>query len=69
MLGFLSLQLQSLGPKKVAFLWSHFKAATVAEMRTPLTFCRSMLEGPTDQSRNSEFGSVLAVTHHCAVIG
>src|SRR5256712_1212581 len=24
------LQLQSLGPKKVAFLWSHFKAATVA---------------------------------------
>jgi DNA polymerase (family X) len=26
------LQLQSLGPKKVAFLWSHFKAATVADV-------------------------------------
>ena len=26
------LQLQSLGPKKVAFLWSHFKAGTVAEI-------------------------------------
>lgn len=26
------LQLQSLGPKKVAFLWSNFKAATVADM-------------------------------------
>jgi DNA polymerase (family X) len=26
------LQLQSLGPKKVAFLWSHFKAATVADL-------------------------------------
>ena len=26
------LQLQSLGPKKVAFLWSHFKAGTVAEV-------------------------------------
>src|SRR5882762_11191473 len=26
------LQLQSLGPKKVAFLWSNFKAATVADV-------------------------------------
>jgi len=26
------LQLQSLGPKKVAFLWSHFKAGTVEEV-------------------------------------
>ena len=26
------LQLQSLGPKKVAFLWSHFKAGTVADV-------------------------------------
>ena len=26
------LQLQSLGPKKVAFLWSHFKAGTVPEI-------------------------------------
>src|SRR5215831_660825 len=26
------LQLQSLGPKKVAFLWSHFKAATVDDV-------------------------------------
>ena len=26
------LQLQSLGPKKVAFLWSHFKAGTVADL-------------------------------------
>ena len=26
------LQLQSLGPKKVAFLWSHFKTATVADV-------------------------------------
>src|SRR5437667_7242825 len=26
------LQLQSLGPKKVAFLWKKFKAATVAEV-------------------------------------
>src|SRR5580704_1855307 len=26
------LQLQSLGPKKVAFLWSHFKAGTVEEI-------------------------------------
>src|SRR5579863_4843415 len=26
------LQLQSLGPKKVAFLWGHFKAGTVAEV-------------------------------------
>jgi DNA polymerase (family X) len=26
------LDLQSLGPKKVAFLWSHFKAATVADV-------------------------------------
>jgi len=26
------LQLQSLGPKKEAFLWSHFKAATVADV-------------------------------------
>lgn len=26
------LQLQSLGPKKVAFLWSHFKAATVDQV-------------------------------------
>jgi DNA polymerase (family X) len=26
------LELQSLGPKKVAFLWSHFKAATVADV-------------------------------------
>jgi DNA polymerase (family X) len=26
------LQLQSLGPKKVAFLWSHFKAGTVREV-------------------------------------
>jgi len=26
------LQLQSLGPKKVAFLWSHFKAATVSDL-------------------------------------
>jgi DNA polymerase (family X) len=26
------LNLQSLGPKKVAFLWKHFKAATVAEV-------------------------------------
>ena len=26
------LKLQSLGPKKVAFLWSHFKAATVADI-------------------------------------
>ena len=26
------LELQSLGPKKVAFLWSHFKAGTVAEI-------------------------------------
>ncbi|MGH9745442.1 MAG: DNA polymerase/3'-5' exonuclease PolX [Candidatus Acidiferrales bacterium] len=26
------LELQSLGPKKVAFLWSHFKCATVADL-------------------------------------
>src|SRR5437899_12941096 len=26
------LQLQSLGPKKVAFLWSNFKAGTVADV-------------------------------------
>src|ERR1700738_5025282 len=26
------LNLQSLGPKKVAFLWSHFQAATVADV-------------------------------------
>jgi DNA polymerase (family X) len=26
------LQLQSLGPKKVAFLWAHFKAGTVADL-------------------------------------
>src|SRR2546427_3302215 len=26
------LQLQSLGPKKVAFLWANFKAGTVAEV-------------------------------------
>jgi DNA polymerase (family 10) len=27
------LQLQSMGPKKVAFIWSHFKAGTVEEVR------------------------------------
>ena len=30
------LNLQSLGPKKVAFLWSNFKAATVADVRNAL---------------------------------